>query len=142
MRILGLDLGTKTLGVALTDREGLISNPLKTIKFKDYADLVKPIKELIEDYSIKEIALGLPKNMDNSLGFASNRSIEFKEMLEKHIDIPIILVDERLSTVEAEKYLVNSDMSRKKRKEVIDAVAASVILNTYIRMKGNKENEK
>lgn len=137
MRYLGLDLGTKTLGTALSDKLGLISNPHKTYRFESYEDLVSPIKELIEDYEIGEIALGLPKNMDNSLGFASKRSMEFKEFLEKHIDIPIALVDERLSTVEAEKYLLDADMSRKKRKEHIDAVAASVILNTYIRMKGN-----
>lgn len=139
MRYLGLDLGTKTLGIALTDKLGLISNPYKTLNFKSYEELVQPLKEIIETQEIHEIALGLPKNMDNSLGFASKRSMEFKVFLENYFDIPIILVDERLSTVEAERYLLDTDMSRKKRKEHIDAVAASVILNTYIRMKGNKE---
>ncbi len=127
MRILGLDLGTKTLGIAITDSLGMIANPYKTLKFVDY-----------EELDVKEIALGLPKNMDNSMGFASKRSTDFKNVLENHLDIPITLVDERLSTMEAEKYLLDANMSRKKRKGHIDSVAASVILNTYIRMKGRK----
>ncbi len=138
MRYLGLDLGTKTLGIAVTDRLGMIANPLKTLKFKDYEDLVKPLNDLIKEYSIEEIVLGLPKNMDNSLGFASERSLKFKDFLEAHFNAKIVLVDERLSTIEAEKYLLDADMRRSDRKEHIDAVAASVILNTYIRMKGNK----
>ncbi len=138
MRYLGLDLGTKTLGIAITDKLGLIANPLKTLKFNNYDDLLEPLKNIFEEYEIEEVALGLPKNMDNSLGFASERSLKFKEFLENHFNIKIFLVDERLSTVEAEKYLLDADMSRSNRKEHIDAVAASVILNTYIRMKGNK----
>ena len=136
MRCLGLDLGTKTLGIAISDRTNVIANPYKTIRFNDISELIEPLKDIILQESIGEIALGLPKNMDNSCGFASKRSLDFKELLEKHINIPIVLVDERLSTMEAEKYLLNSDMSRKKRKDKIDAVAASVILNTYIRMRG------
>lgn len=136
MRCLGLDLGTKTLGIAISDRTNVIANPYKTIKFNDTSELIEPLKDIIMQESIGEIALGLPKNMDNSCGFASKRSLDFKELLEKHINIPIVLVDERLSTMEAEKYLLDSDMSRKKRKDKIDAVAASVILNTYIRMRG------
>lgn len=138
MRYLGLDLGTKTLGLAISDKLGMIANPYKTLRYNEYVDLIEPLKKIIESEDIKEIALGLPKNMDNSLGFASKRSIDFKSLLENHIEIPITLIDERLSTVEAEKYLLDADMSRKKRKEHIDAVAASVILNTFIRMKGNK----
>lgn len=141
MRYLGLDLGTKTLGVAISDRLGMISNPYKTIKYNSKEELISEVKKIIEEENIQGIALGFPKNMDNSIGEAGTRSIEFKELLEKAIDIPIELIDERLSTVEAEKYLLNADMSRKKRKDVIDAVAASVILNTYIRMKGNDKNE-
>ncbi len=138
MRILGLDLGTKTLGIAITDSLGMIANPYKTLRFVDYEELIEPLKSIIEEQDVKEIALGLPKNMDNSMGFASKRSTDFKKVLENHLDIPITLVDERLSTMEAEKYLLDANMSRKKRKGHIDSVAASVILNTYIRMKGNK----
>ncbi len=138
MRYLGLDLGTKTLGIAVTDRLGMIANPLKTLKFKEYEDLIEPLGDLIKEYNIEEIALGLPKNMDNSLGFASERSLKFKDFLESNFNTKISLVDERLSTVEAEKYLLDADMRRSDRKEHIDAVAASVILNTYIRMKGKE----
>ncbi len=141
MRCLGLDLGTKTLGTALSDKLGTIANPHKTIKFKNYDELIKPLKDLIDDYEVEVLVLGLPKNMDNSLGFASDRSLKFKEFLENHFTLPVELVDERLSTVEAEKYMLEADMSRKKRHEHIDAVAASVILSTYLRMKGNDKNE-
>lgn len=140
MRYLGLDLGTKTLGIAISDRSLTIANPKCVLKFKEQDELIEPLKKIIEEENISEIALGLPKNMDNSMGFASKRSLDFKEKLEESIDIPITLVDERLSTVEAEKYLLDADMSRKKRKEHIDAVAASVILNTFIRMKGNNQD--
>ena len=142
MRYLGLDLGTKTLGIAITDRLGMIANPYKTIKFSNPIETIEPLKALIEEQGVGEIALGLPKNMDNSEGFASKRSFEYKELLESHIDIPITLVDERLSTMEAEKYLLSADVSRSKRKVVIDAVAASVILNTFIRMRGNEKDER
>ncbi len=142
MRTLGFDLGTKTLGIAISDALGLLSNPLKTLTFKSYDDLLPEIKQLLAEYETKEIALGLPKNMDNTLGFASERSLQFKSFLEKNFDVEVHLVDERLSTVEAERYLLDVDMSRKKRKDHIDAVAASVILSTYLRMKGNKLDEK
>jgi len=142
MRYLGLDLGTKTLGIAISDALGLIANPMKTIRYTTYEELSLEITSLLKEYEIGGIALGLPKNMDNSMGFASQRSIEFKEFLSKHVDVPVTLVDERLSSVEAEKYLLDADMSRKKRKDHIDAVAASVILNTYLRMKGNDKYEK
>lgn len=140
MRSLGFDLGTKTLGVAISDNLGLIAKPLETLKFASTTDLIDPISKLLEEYEVDAIALGLPKNMDGSEGFAAERSLKFKELLEANFDVKIVLVDERLSTVEAEKYLIDADMSRKKRKSHIDAVAASVILNTYLRMKG-KENE-
>ncbi|HBA37249.1 MAG TPA: Holliday junction resolvase RuvX [Firmicutes bacterium] len=140
MRSLGFDLGTKNLGVAISDNLGLIANPLETLKFASTTGLIDPVSKLLEEYEVDAIALGLPKNMDGSEGFAAERSLKFKELLEANFDVKIVLVDERLSTVEAEKYLLDADMSRKKRKSHIDAVAASVILNTYLRMKG-KENE-
>lgn len=138
MRYLGLDLGTKTLGIAISDRTGLIANPLTTLQFKNPSETIDHLRKIVSEENIGEIALGLPKNMDNSLGFAAERSLDFKKMLEREFTIPIVLVDERLSTVEAERYLLSADMSRKKRKGKIDAVAASVILNTHIRMKGRK----
>ena len=81
--------------------------------------------------------LGLPKNMNNTLGFAAERSLKFKEALESRYNLEVKMVDERLSTVEATNYLLDADMSRKKRKKVVDGVAASIILDTYLKMKGN-----
>ena len=135
MRYLGLDLGTKTLGVAITDKTRTIASMLKVIHFKseDYDTALNEVLEIIQNYDIKKIALGLPKNMNNSYGFASERSLKFKEKLEELVDIPIILIDERLTTVEAENILLNADMSRQKRKKVIDGVAAEIILDTLIK---------
>ncbi len=136
MRYLGLDLGTKTLGLAITDEAHTLVSPLKTIRFasNDYESAKEELLKIIKTNNISKIILGLPKNMDNTLGFASNRSLKFKEMLESIIDIPVILVDERLSTTEAEKILIRGDLSRKKRKKVIDSVAAVLILETYLKM--------
>ena len=82
MRCLGLDLGTKTLGIAISDRTNVIANPYKTIKFNDTSELIEPLKDIIMQESIGEIALGLPKNMDGTMGFASDRSLNFKKLLE------------------------------------------------------------
>lgn len=140
MRFLGIDLGTKTMGIAITDTSGLIARPLKTIRFssEDYKKAIDELLNILREYKIAKIALGYPKNMDGSLGFASTRSLNFKTELEKITDIPIILVDERLSTVEAENILLEADLSRKKRKNVIDGVAAVLILETFIKMEENK----
>jgi len=140
MRYLGLDLGTKTLGVAITDKTRTIASVLKVIHFKseDYETALKEVIELVNTYDIEKIALGLPKNMNNSCGFASERSLKFKEKLAEKIEIPIILIDERLSTVEAENILIDANISRKKRKKVIDGVAAQIILETLIKKEENK----
>lgn len=134
MRIIGLDLGTKTLGVAVSDKLGLIASFYKTIFFEseDYNSLVPKVKELLDEFDTKIVVLGLPKNMDNSLGFASDRSLNFKKLLEDNLDIQVILEDERLSSVEANNILISGDMSRKKRKNKVDSVAASIILQRYL----------
>ena len=141
MRYLGLDLGTKTLGVAISDNTHSIARPLKVIRFpKEQYDLaLKELESMLKEYEISKIALGYPKNMDGSLGFASTRSLFFKEKLESITSIPIYLVDERLSTVEAENILLEADLSRKKRKEVIDGVAAVLILETFMKMEEKNE---
>ena len=139
MRCLGLDLGTRTLGIAISDKTNFIASPLKTIRWdgEDYNLLFVELDNIIEVNSITDLVLGLPKNMNNTLGFASERSMKFKEALENRYSLPVTLIDERLSTVEAENYLISADMSRKKRKKVIDGVAASLILDTYLKMKGD-----
>ena len=140
MRYLGLDLGTKTLGVAITDTTGSIARPLKVIHFpkEDYGIALSELQNILDEYDISKIALGLPKNMDGTEGFASERSLKFKEMLESITDIPVTFVDERLTTVLAENILLEADVSRKKRKSVIDGVAAVLILETLLKMEENK----
>lgn len=139
MRYLGLDLGTKTLGLAISDKTNTIATPYKVLRYngEDYDILFKDLDSIIKDKVITTLVLGLPKNMNNSLGFAAERSMKFKEALENRYNLEVVLVDERLSTVEATNYLLDENMSRKKRKKVIDGVAASIILDTYIKMKGN-----
>ena len=138
MRCLGLDLGTKTLGIAISDKLNMISSPYKVLRWdgEDYNLLFKDLDNIIKDNNISDIALGLPKNMKNSLGFAAERSMKFKEALEERYNIDVKMIDERLSTVEATNYLLEADMSREKRKKVVDGVAASIILDTYLKMKG------
>ncbi len=140
MRYLGLDLGTKTIGVALSDKTRTIANPLKVIRFKegDYEDALNQVIELTKEYDIGKIILGMPKNMNNSLGFASQRSLNFKDLLMAKTNIPIYLVDERLTTLEAQNILLSFDLSRGKRKKVIDGVSAMLILDTYLKMEGEK----
>ena len=136
MKYLGLDLGTKTLGLAISDKTGLIASPYKVLRYNDINILLEELKKIIDKENIQGLVLGLPKNMNGSLGFASDRSLKFKEILENNFDLPVFLVDERLSTVEAENILLDADMSRKKRKKVIDGLAASIILDTFLKMKG------
>lgn len=139
MRILGLDLGTRTLGLAISDKLNIIASPYKVLRWDgvDYALLFHDLDNIIKDNDITELCLGLPKNMNNTFGDATKRSMDFKAALEERYKIPVTLVDERLSTVEATNYLLDEDMSRKKRKKVIDGVAASIILDTYLKMRGN-----
>lgn len=138
MRCLGLDLGTKTLGLAMSDKSNLIASPYKVLRWngEDYNILFNDLDLIIKENSITDLVLGLPKNMNNTLGFAAERSLKFKEALENRYNLPVILIDERLSTVEATNYLLSADVSRKKRKKVVDGIAASIILDTYLKMKG------
>ena len=135
MKCLGMDLGTKTLGLATSDKLGLISSPYKTIKYNDIDLLVEEVLKIIKELKIEVLVLGYPKNMNNSLGFAIERTENFKSKLSAKTDLPIEFIDERLSTVEAENILLSADVSRSGRKQVIDSVAASIILDTYLRKK-------
>ncbi len=136
MRVLGLDLGTKTLGIAVSDKTNILATPLKVVEFQEgnYKELIPIIEKLITEYNITHIALGLPKNMNNSLGLAAQRSLDFKKILEK-LPIKVALVDERLSTTEAFNILKATGNKHIKEKKVIDAVAASIILENYLKGK-------
>lgn len=122
MRTLGMDLGTKTLGLAISDKQGIIASPYKLIKYNNIEDAVNEVLEIIEKEKVDNLVLGLPKNMNNSLGFASERSLNFKKLLEEKTDLKIELIDERLSTVEAERILLDYDMSRKKKEKNISII--------------------
>ncbi len=135
MRYLGLDLGTKTLGIAISDKTNNIASPLTTLRFssEDYVSLIEPLKKIIEENNITGIALGLPKNMDSSLGFAAQRSKNFKELLESNIDIPITLVDERLTSVMAHNILSDNGKKAIDHKKVVDSLAACLILEDFLK---------
>lgn len=134
MRYIGLDLGTKTLGISISDKLGIIASSYTVLRFsnEDYNSLLLPLSKIIKEYEIKTAVLGLPKNMDNSLGFASNRSLNFKKLLEDNLGIEVILEDERLSSVEANNIMIMQDTSRKKRKANVDKVASTIILQRYL----------
>ena len=133
-RVLGLDLGSRTLGVAVSDPLGMIARTVETFRFEedDYDAALKRCGELIKEYSIKRIVLGLPKHMNGDVGIRGEISIQFKASLEEMYNLPVVLVDERLTTVAAQKMLISADVSRKKRKKVVDQVAAVQILQGYL----------
>ena len=136
-RYLGLDLGTKTLGVSVSDITNTIATTVGIIRFdsEDYEKTYEPLKKIIDEYSITDIVLGLPKNMNNSIGFRGEATLEYKRMLESWFSCNIITQDERLTTVQATNYMLEANLSRKKRKKKIDALAANIILQTYLDIK-------
>ena len=135
MKYLAMDLGTKRLGLAIST-SGVLTTPYKLISFKTYEEARDEVIKIIEKEKITCLVLGLPKNMDNSMGFASEGSLNFKKLLEEKCSLPVNLVDERLSTVEAESILIENNYSRAKRKNVIDELSACIILDTYLRKVG------
>ncbi|MEG0026007.1 MAG: Holliday junction resolvase RuvX [Bacilli bacterium] len=142
MRYLGLDLGSKTVGVSLSDESGTIASTYKTIFYSDNDKLLIALKEIIDLFNIKTIILGFPKNMNNSIGPKGLLTLEFKDLLEKKFAVDVFMQDERLTTKQATFYMLAADVSRKKRKKKIDSLAANIILQTYLdKMKGRIENE-
>lgn len=135
MRILGLDFGTKTTGVAVSDPMGWTAQGLEIIRRQEDEHLkatLNRIAQICTEYKVEKIVLGLPKNMNNTLGERGEKTLLFKEKLEARLHIPVETWDERLSTVAAENVLLEADMSRKKRKNVIDKLAATIILQNYL----------
>lgn len=134
MRCLGLDLGSKTLGIAISDMTNCIASVYKTIYFKDedYNSLIEPLKEIIDKENISTLVLGLPKNMNNSLGPRAMITLEFKEMLEKNLAISVVMEDERLTSVISNNILISANVSRNKRKKKVDGMAAEIILQSYL----------
>lgn len=141
MRILGLDFGQKTIGVAVCDPFGWTAQGLEIIRREDEENLKKSIeriKAICKEYEVESIVLGYPKNMNNTLGERAEKTEAFKKRLEKEIKLPVELWDERLSTVAAERGLLEADLSRAKRKQVIDKMAAVFILQGYLDSKSKK----
>lgn len=133
-KILGLDLGSRTCGIAMSDALGMIAHGVETYHFKEnyYKSAAYHVKQIVMENNIHTIVLGLPKHMNGDLGERAQISIDFKERLEKMMDVEVILVDERLTTVIAQNQLIFADVSRKKRKKVIDKMAAVEILQGYL----------
>jgi putative Holliday junction resolvase len=142
MRYLGIDLGSKTVGLAMSDLTCTIASIFKTIFFsnEDYLSTIDEIKQIVEVYDIKKIIIGLPKNMNNTLGERAIITTNYAKLLEEHLNIPIIMFDERLTSVISNSILIEADMSRKKRKKKVDGVAAQIILQDYLN-KEKYENE-
>jgi putative Holliday junction resolvase len=139
MRALGLDVGTKTIGVALSDELGWTAQGLSTIR-RDEENLEKDfqtIAALVKEHDVDTIVIGLPKNMNGTIGPSGERSQLFADTLSEHVSCTIKMWDERLTTVAAERMLISADVSRKKRKQVIDKMAAVMILQGYLDHKGN-----
>ena len=134
MRYLGLDLGTTSLGVAISDKTNTLVSPLPLIKFKkeDYNDALNKLMEIIKDKNISKVVLGLPKNMDNSLGFAAQRSLNFKKILESE-NVEVILEDERLTTVEAINIMKNNGLKRINEQNKTDVLSEGLILESYLK---------
>ena len=134
-RILGLDLGSRTCGIAMSDALGMLAHGIETYRFKEdaYDKAADYIKNVIDENQVRTVVLGLPKHMNGDLGKRAEVSIMLKEMLEKRVEgLNVILIDERLTTKVAQDRLIFADVSRKKRKQVIDKMAAVAILQGYL----------
>ncbi|MCI5952149.1 MAG: Holliday junction resolvase RuvX [Anaerostipes sp.] len=144
MKLMGLDYGTKTVGVAVSDGLMLTAQPVETITRKSSNKLRKTlarIEALVQEHGIEKIVLGYPKNMNNTLGVRVEETLEFKEMLERRMGLPVVLWDERLTTMESERILMAGGVRRENRKDVIDQLAASIILQSYMDSERKEEEE-
>ena len=135
MRVLGLDYGSKTVGVAISDPLGITAQGVETIWRKQEILLrqtLARIEELVSEYHVEKIVLGYPKNMNNTIGERAQKSLEFKEMLERRTGLEVIMWDERLTTVEANRTLMEASVRRENRKQYLDQLAAVFILQGYL----------
>lgn len=135
MRIMGLDYGTKTVGVAVSDALGVTAQGIETITRKEENKLRRTcarIEELIREYEVGKIVLGFPKHMNNDIGERAKKSLEFKEMLERRTGLEVVMWDERLTTIAAERTLMETGVRREDRKKYIDKIAAVFILQGYL----------
>ena len=144
MRIMGLDFGSKTVGVAISDPLLITAQGIEIIRRKEENKLrqtLARIEELIEEYEVKEIVLGLPKNMNDTLGPRVDLTLEFKEKLERRTGLPVHTWDERLTTVSADRTMMEAGIRRENRKEYVDKIAAVLILQGFLDCSGRKQGE-
>ena len=144
MRIMGLDFGSKTVGVAISDELLITAQGIEIIRRKEENKLrqsLARIEALIEEYGVEEIVLGYPKNMNNTEGERVELTNEFKDKLERRTGLPVALWDERLTTVAADRFMMEAGMRREERKEHVDRIAATFILQGYLDYRKNKEKE-
>lgn len=144
MRVLGLDYGSKTVGVAVSDPLGLTAQGVETVWRKQENKLRRTlarIEEIISEYQVTEIVLGYPKNMNNTVGERAEKSLEFKEMLERRTGLPVIMWDERLTTMEADRTLEETGVHKEDRKQYLDQVAAVFILQGYLDAAAHKKEQ-
>lgn len=144
MRIMGLDFGSKTVGVAISDPLLITAQGIEIVRRKSENKLrqtLARIEELIVEYEVSEIVLGLPKNMNDTLGERVEKTLEFKEMLERRTGLTVSLWDERLTTVAADRAMMEAGIRREERKEHVDRIAATFILQGFLDLRKNKENE-
>ena len=135
MRILGLDYGSKTVGVAISDELGITAQPIMTLERKSENKLRKTlakIEEIIDEYKVSFVVLGYPKNMNNTIGPRAEATEVFKEHIERRTGLEVVLQDERLTTVESERILMESGVRREDRKEYVDKMAAAIILQSFL----------
>ena len=141
MRIMGLDIGSRTIGVAVSDELEITAQGFKTIRRKSSAEDLRELTGIIRQFDIKKIVVGLPKNMDGSIGKQAETVFRWIKSYQEKMALPIVTWDERLSTVGASRILLEADLSRQKRKGVIDKLAAVLILQGYLDHTRNRTNE-
>lgn len=142
MRIMGLDYGSKTVGVAVSDPLGLTAQGIEIVRRKSENKLrqtLARIEEIAKEYGVEKIVLGFPKHMNNDIGERAEKSLEFKEMLERRTGLPVVMWDERLTTVEADRTMMETGIRRENRKEYVDMIAAVFILHGYLDYLSNQQ---
>ena len=134
MRILGIDLGRRTVGIAVSDEAEIIASPIETYRIRenDLQGALSCVKMAIEEYGIQKIVLGLPKNMNGTIGPQAEYCLEFQKMLEEATKLEVVMIDERMTSIMANNLMLDADLSRDKRKQNVDKLAASIILQSYL----------
>lgn len=141
MRIMGLDIGSRTIGVAISDELDITAQGLKTIRRRSFTEDIEELTRIMQQFDVKKVVVGLPRNMDGTIGIQAERIFRWIKSFQENTTIPVVTWDERLSTVGASRILLEADLSRKKRKGVIDKLAAVLILQGYLDQARNRRDE-